>query len=610
MTNKFNKEAIHKAWIPMVKAATKGMINESTVAGLEKLNWMSEYAHNHTMAINEDMQIYNSHGLAYNNLFNTVGVGNPMPAQSAGSTGASQASGDSVGSGDKWPALLPIALQVAAKTIAFDLVNTVPFSGPTGVIPFLDYVYSGSKQPGGATPYAQSGRQNPLYAAGGESRGKASTLYDMPSVFQVSLIKDSSTVQELKEALRAVEVGTVGEISKAGDSSLSVKFVGMSRVNGEPIFEPDKDRISTGSADENNLMSYFDESDLTANLKLGSIECKVKKPRLVSMMENHIAGYSGAGEFDADAMAGNWMDGAHLYEGMSRGTGETQYPRQLALEVFTKFVTVMTQQVAIACTQEQITDLNKQWGIDVMQMLENAGVNELSMSLNKQILSRLFSLGWKNHINALHSEGINLNLTLDPSKNSAGETPGFAVYDESGVYEGADAPNMPRPAFAKYGDFENRATILNRVATQVITAGNVVNQRGRRGPANFVVCNAYVATALQTNSNYSFAPIANTFSQNNGSLYPLGTIAGMTVYVDPNMKAGDNRVLVGRKGDKDEPGLYFCPYLIAEKISTIAEATMSPKMVIKSRYALVDVGWYPETQYLTFWVDTPDPILV
>ena len=599
MTNKFNKKAIHEAWIPMVKAATKGMINESTAAGIEKLNWMAEYAHNHTMAMNEEAQaqVYNSNGLAYNNLYNTMGIGNPVPAQAAGQTGAAQASADAIGSADKWPALLPIALQVAAKTIAFDLVNTTPFSGPTGVIPFLDYVYAGSKQPGGAAPYAQTGRQNPDFVAG---KRKGADLYDMPSVFQVSLVAGSKSVAELKKEIGALAVGTEG---KVGD--LAVKFVGVSRVNGDPIFEPKVDRAS--NSENKSLLSYF--SDDTAALVLGEVNCTVKRPRLVSMLENHILGYSGAGQYDTDAMSGNWADGTHLFENMDRATGETQYPRQLALEVFTKFVTVGTQQIAIACTQEQVTDLNKQWGINVMQMLENAAVNELSMTMNKQILSRLFSLGWKNHLNAFYSEGINLNLNIG---GSAVETKGFAIYDEAGVHEGVDAPKMPIPAFVNYGKgtFENRATILNRIATQAITAGNVINQRGRRGPANFIVCNAYIATALQTNANYSFAPIANTFSQNNGSLYPLGTVAGMTVYVDPNMKAGDNRVLVGRKGDKDEPGVHFCPYLLAEKISTIAEATMSPKMVVKSRYALVDVGWYPETQYLTFWVESPDAIFV
>ena len=596
MANKFNVKAIHEAWIPMVKAATNGMINESTVVGQDKLNWMAEYAHNHTMAMNENAQVYNSNGLAYNNLFNTMGIGNPMPAQAAGQTAVDQASSASFGSADKWPALLPIALQVAAKTIAFDLVNTTPFSGPSGVIPFLDYVYAGSKQPGGAAPYAQTGRHNPEFVAGEK---KGSDMYDMPSLFQASLVNREAG-RKVLDVLATGAVGTITIGEEGAEESLEVAFVGLSRVNGEPIFEPRKDRAT--SASDKSLLYYFVQEKATISFDGGDVE--IKRPRLVSMLENHILGYSGAGKYDTDSMSGNWADGTVLFDNMDRATGETQYPRQLALEVFTKYVTVGTQQIAIACTQEQVTDLNKQWGINVMQMLENAAVNELSMTMNKQILSRLFALGWKNHLNAYYSEGINLNLNLK-NTGAATSTKAFVHYDEEGVHNTA----MPIPAFANYGGFENRATILHRIATQVVTAGNVINQRGRRGPANFVVCNAYIATALQTNANYSFSPIANTFSQNNGNLYPLGTVAGMTVYVDPNMKAGDNRVLVGRKGDKDEPGLHFCPYLMAEKISTIAEATMSPKMVVKSRYALVDVGFYPETQYLTLWVES-DNILV
>ena len=80
-------------------------------------------------------------------------------------------------------------------------------------------------------------------------------------------------------------------------------------------------------------------------------------------------------------------------------------------------------------------------------------------------------------------------------------------------------------------------------------------------------------------------------------------MCGMTIYVDPLMNASDCRVLVGRKGAKDEPGTHFCPYILAETYRTIAEATMAPKLMVKSRYALVDAGFFPETQYLTFVVD-------
>jgi hypothetical protein len=43
------------------------------------------------------------------------------------------------------------------------------------------------------------------------------------------------------------------------------------------------------------------------------------------------------------------------------------------------------------------------------------------------------------------------------------------------------------------------------------------------------------------------------------------------------------------------------PYMMAESIQTIAEGTMSPKIAVKSRYALVEAGQLPQTQYYTIW---------
>jgi hypothetical protein len=65
------------------------------------------------------------------------------------------------------------------------------------------------------------------------------------------------------------------------------------------------------------------------------------------------------------------------------------------------------------------------------------------------------------------------------------------------------------------------------------------------------------------------------------------------------MAWGDTRFLVGRKGDGNSPGLVFMPYLMAESVQTIAEGTMAPKVAVKSRYALVEAGFHPETMYLT-----------
>lgn len=38
---------------------------------------------------------------------------------------------------------------------------------------------------------------------------------------------------------------------------------------------------------------------------------------------------------------------------------------------------------------------------------------------------------------------------------------------------------------------------------------------------------------------------------------------------------------------------------MAESLQTIAEGTFSPKIGMKSRYAITEAGWHPETQYVT-----------
>ena len=114
---------------------------------------------------------------------------------------------------------------------------------------------------------------------------------------------------------------------------------------------------------------------------------------------------------------------------------------------------------------------------------------------------------------------------------------------------------------------------------------------------------------LQSNSQYAISPIANTLSQSNGNLYPAGNVAGMTLYVDPMMRTDDTRILVGRKGGKEEPGLVFAPYIMAESVRLIAEHTAAPKVIIKTRYALIDLGWYPQLNYVTLYIKTPDGIV-
>ena len=607
---------------------------------------MSKLAHN-TAKLNEDAFVMPSNAYSqfggtyqpYNNLYNTLGIGDPVPAGKPALTGADYADNKNLGSGDKYPTLLPLALKVAAKTIGFELVNTTPLDGPTGVLPYMDYVYSGSKQPFGATPAYSAGTQNPK--ANSQSNAPFE-MYGLPHAFKASIapgeatIVDGSTTDssaavklspaQIKRMLKgasAMPAGTTlvskmdaigGDAHKADE--LVVEFVGWSRIDGDPMFKVVSGTQSLGAYFNGGALDFEAVYTPVGSAEEVNVVLTLHAPRLISMLEDQIQGFTGDGERDRDAWYGTYQDGTTLYEPMSRGTGEQTMARQLSLQLFTKHVQVGTIMVGCAVTQEQVTDLQKQWGIDVIKMVENAGINELSATINRHITSRLFALGWKNHYKLVEVEGpaANLNLSFDPSYTATSGvrmTPALAIpqseqNDPTGVaYKSYVNVALPyKPMYIPSGAAsENRDTLLKRLAVNFLAASNWILQRGRYGAATFAVTNITIATLLQSNANYTFSPVANTISQNGGSLYPIGGMFGLTIYVDPLMGGSDNRVLVGRKGGKDEPGVHFCPYVMAESVQIIAEGTMSPKLMIKSRYALVDAGFYPETQYLTFCVD-------
>jgi hypothetical protein len=555
-----NEQEIYDTWSPIIES--KAGITDSN-----KKEWLTKYCHYHSL--NESAGAYNSLGVV-NGMGNVAAPLFPTSAANAGFYNQANQ-----GSGDKFPSLLPLAIQVAAKTIGFDIVPVIPMSGPTGILSYLDYVYAGGKTSGATS------------ATAGDSLAKAPAMIKFP-VYQGSATGITGAIAT------TFTVGTTYTVTNVG--VLTLVFVGLSRIDGFPIFE------ITNITDGYNVAAIVNG---TAGIQVGSTGYYLGTSasnngyvaQLVKALEDHVQGFSGAGFNDTDAWQGPYVDGTKTYNPMLRGVGESTYYNSMGLSTFTKFVEAETFQVAASVTTEQIQDLNKQFGIDVISMIENALVNEVSQAINKHILSRAFALGWSNHVTFNNVESQNLNLNLNIGGN-AGTTSNYVNKSDVNI-------TMVLPAGPASTNYENLSTLQRRLFSRILAAGNVVANRGRRGPANFIVTNAAVASALQDISQFTFAPFSNTLTQNNGTLYPVGSLAGMTVYVDQNMNYNDTRVLVGRKGGDDEPGLKFMPYMMAESIQTISEGTMSPKIAVKSRYALVEAGMLPETMYLTFYVSVP-----
>ena len=452
MANLLNEAEIKNTWAPIISEATG--INESS-----KLAWMSTYCHNHKLYEDANiMSLSNNPGP-----MNLTGMG-AVSFPGAISNGGAQAAGD-LGSGDKAPTLLPLAMQVAAQTIGLDLVPVVPMAGPMGLLSYLDFTYEGGTVALGATA--------PTY------------------------IKSAEGVAE----------------------GIDDEVVGTSRIDGKNIIKI----VSDVAAGETIADRYADAV-------------------LVAALEDHIPAFSGA-----DAAG----------KPMSREAGERTADKVMGLSLFSKSVAAETFQVAAAVTREQVQDL-KQFGVDAVAQVEAVLTNELTQSINNNILTSM---------RALAGSGIS-NL------------------DHTGALAGG----------------ETKADRHREILTSILAAANLIAQKGRRGAGNFAVIGGAVASALQSVAGFVAYPMANTVNQVAGSIYPLGSVAGINIYTDPSIAFASTEVLVGRKGDGNGPGLVFMPYLMAESVQAIVEGTMAPKVAVKSRYALVEAGFHAGTQYEKFQV--------
>lgn len=509
-------------------------ILEGHGADVAKTPWLAEYAHNHAIFDNTTPLFENT---APGVFFQTPGslggfMGNPV-APTAGQTpfaGGAKASYSDSGSGDKFPSLLPVAIQVAAKTIGFDLVPVIPMDSPVGFLPYLDYLYAGGRTSGSAfDPY--------MVKLEGINAGKFNATLD---------------------AGDAVTGGNEGDIT--------AEFVGYSRVDGAVIVKIINDSSVGGAttpADE------FAGATVTIGGHLAT--AAVSAVSLVSALENHISGFTSVSDADyaTTSFSGSYLPATGNVPGsMKREAGENSKFRQMGLRMFTKFVEAETDQVAISATVEQIQDLNRVWNYDVISMLENVAVNDLAQSINKRLVDRVFQLA--DYHNA-----------------------------EIAMVEGADITSLNLQA----GGFDNTSTLQRRLVTKVLELANLIYHRGRFGAGTFMVTNGRIASALADVAGYSIAQVPTDMGGVAGNLYPAGKVYGVQVYVDPNLSWGDSRLAIGRKGADEEPGVKFMPYIMAESLQTISEGTMSPKIGMKSRYAITEAGWHPETQYLNMEID-------
>lgn len=577
---RIDKNKAMKKWSPVL---------ENMGVSSDRFEWMSEMAEFHS--INENA--YANAGIA--------GMGSvtaPQPSATVGNLNLGNTIGtNGVGSGDLGQNLLPVAMKIAAQTIGLDLVAVKPTPGPKIDLLYIDFQYddvdttNGVGRPqvfkitaGTGLSAAQTGLTNFLIA-----QGDRLTSGGIQGGRVFATIGTSSTISNGPTANPTQFFTAESSFPAATDKAGQVEFLGFSRVDGFPMFKAYRQANALGTSNNtgwnmapyvyDQKMNTFGPTAAIANqiTLIGTYSVTGVTVDLVSALEDHLPGFSA-----------NWASSTSSGDvPMNRLSDDQTYSGIIGPKVSSKSVQVGTIEVSTALRRTEIEDIKANTGMDIVQKMESILVNELSQTISRQIVSKVFELGDRNRTTSPVQTGLGVSII---------GTTASSIFDLNTSYAGNAVSG------------ETTHAVQRKLITKMVHASNYIATEGRVGPAQFAVTNGGLAAALMDIAGYTINPVKSKIS-GQGQLYPVGQIGDISIYVDPYMKYNDNRIVLGRKNNPDQPGLIFVPYLMAQSISVISEATFAPRMLLRSRYAIADVGFFPEKQYMTIVVTDTNQLL-
>ena len=603
-----NQKAVAK-WKPVLESLG--------VSDPYRMKWMSEYAEMHSL--NENV--------AYSTLGNINGMGAVQAAQPSstpglvwGDYGAGTAGG--IGSGDIGQNLLPVSMKIAAQTIGLDLVAVKPASSPKVDLLFVDFKYDNLadstlkderpimfslnlagglstlntalkaamavKEDANGQPVREKigGLTNPIYVhlSGGTLAAQvAGVAGTVAAYFAVGGPATAAVIQGFDPSLTQYPANATAPKKEGW-----MEFLGWSRINGYPMFRvfrqsnPGANNAGWGFVDDRNTFptSAFSIKDMLNSgvvLQVATTDSVVTEVALtgatidlVSLLEDHIPGFSA---------------GWYLNKPMTRDEDERTYPNVIGPDIFTKTIQVGDVEISSTLKRTQIEDIKAATGMDIVQKLESVLVNELTQTISKQIISKVTEMADKNR------------TSWTTPKDATGN-PKFDFNVDAYLAVGAATPGG-----------ETTHSIQRKLIAKINNASNFIATEGRVGPAQYLVTNGNLASVIQDVAGYTINPVKANLNAN-GQLFPMGNIGNISIYVDPYQRWDDNRIFLGRKNSVEQPGLVFVPYLMAQSIQLISEATWAPRMLIRSRYAVADIGFFPWKQFMTIVVTDTAGVLI
>jgi hypothetical protein len=574
--------------VDMTKAITKWkpIVEKLGVTDIARINELCEYAEMHSSAITSGMVNEN---VAYANPANSAGMGAvsfPTLSQVPGLPGGA-------GSGDLGQTLLPASLKIAANTPGLELVPTINVNSNRVDLLYFEWNYDDTN--------------------GFDNDERSSSFKFRPT--------DEADFTSLKTFLRAemAATGTTelrGRLSKslyfhlsgftapsgvvtavaAYDSTVAptaskegwVQFKGFSRLDGMPMFRAyiQQNSASSGAWSFSPALNTFPAAlSILAHLTASQIDETLTSATDFTAVPVDTVLLISAGEDFIDDFTTGGKPGT-----LTRGEWDTAEAGKLGPNSFTKSVEIGVAHVSAALRLSEIGDWKRMYGVDVVEKTKAQLINQISTKISVEIVEKIKEMGLKNRLQA-------------PAAPAAMQT-GLTV---GGITDGR-IYDMSVTATAGALGGEHNASMARKLWSKVVQASYFVATDGRIGGIDYVVTSGTLAGTLKGIQSYTINPFDAKMAIP-GQLQPAGVIDGIKLYVDPFMSPADLTIYMGRVGTKEEPGIKFLAYMLAESVEITSEKTMAPRLYMYSRYAVSEFGFFPEKQYMAIKVEDASGIL-
>lgn len=581
-------------FVDMKQARTKwgSIVEKLGVTDQDKIDDLCQYAEMHSNTIKASGSGMMNENAMYANPANTAGMGN---VRFPGLTGQPGLPG-SMGSGDLGQTMLPASIKLAAHTVGLELLPMINVNSNRVDMLYFDWTYDDTNgldaDERASTFKFRPGLDTDLDTLKAFLRAQMATAgvtelrgrIDKPMYFHLS---GSGGSDEF-----GAELGSTYDplVAPTGNKFGWVQFKGFSRIDGRPMF-----RIWTQeNAASNGQWGYAQGQNtlpLTGNLVDILADATIDDPATGTAAAGQPIGTDVTAslvslneDFIEDFTTGRKQNS------LTRGEWDVNQAGKIGPNSEVATVEIGVAHVSAALRLSEIGDWKRMYGVDVVEKTKEQLVVQLAQKMSVEIVDKVKEMGMKNRVSAPAAVGTQATNLI-----AAGITDP-KMFDFSATTIAAALGG------------ENSASIVRKLWAKVTQGSYYISTDGRIGGADFLITSGAVAAALKSIERYTINPMDSKLAIA-GQLQPAGSIDGIKIYVDPYANPNDYSIYLGRKGTKEDPGLKFFAYMLAESVEVVSEKNMAPHLYMYSRYAIAEFGYFPQKQYLAIKVEDENGLL-